>query len=44
MSKKNPTTIVLAYPDSGAGNDQEPLWLAVHHQGQAFLQQAIWGQ
>ena len=33
-----PSTIVLAYPDHGTGNDQEPLGLAFHHQGPAFLQ------
>ena len=26
MSKKNPTIIVVAYPDRGAGNDPEPFF------------------
>ena len=36
--------IVVAYPDSGAGNDSKPLGLAFHHQGSTLLHWEIWEQ
>ena len=35
--KQNPTTLVVALPDRGAGNDPEALGLAFHHQGPTFI-------
>ena len=49
VNEQKNTVIVVAYPDSGAGNDPEPFfflggWVVFHNQGSTFLQWVIWEQ
>ena len=47
VNEQKNTTIVVAYPDRGAGNDPKLFFfflvaVVFHHQGSTFLQWAIW--
>ena len=50
VNEQKNTIIVVAYPDRGAGNNPEPLfisffsggWVVFHNQGSTFLQWEIW--